>query len=338
MDDLAVRLVDAVRSDFPGHVEGTRPAHARGIGAQGYFRPTDTAGRNYCMAEHFTSPQVPVTVRFSNGTGLRSVPDIEPDVRAMAVKFHLSNGRQTDLIAITLPVFPARTVEDFLELCVAAEPMPVGQRSRWRTLLDLLALRQPPPAPALGQVVSAAPGLFRFAQLHPFAEAGLMAMQNAITPISYAQTAYHAVHAFLITAPDGTVRAVRFHWDPVAGVRPVTEADLPLPDDYLQRDLGDRLDRGVVEFVLRVQIGETGDDTSDPTKAWPWRRRLIEMGRVYLCALVEDQTKDCERLSFNPTRFVDGIAGSDDQILAARGLAYQASCQRRGGSGCPVVG
>ncbi|MDQ1568038.1 MAG: catalase [Actinomycetota bacterium] len=334
VDDLGNRLVDAVLRDFPGHVEGTRPAHSKGIGVRGYFQPTEVAG-DYCSAEHFRS-RVPVTVRFSNSTGLMSVPDGAPDVRGMAVKFHLSGGAETDLIAITVPVFPAGSVEDSLSFLAAAVPAPVRPVSPLRRLIRDLTLRLPLPTPAEGETTSSAMGVFRFGVSHPQAEAGVLALFGAITPTSYARAAYHAIHAFRITAADGTVRSVRFHWEPVAGVRPVAEEDRPLADDYLQGEIDERLTGGPIEFVLRIQVAEIGDDTSDPTKPWPWRRRLVDMGRLCLSALVEDQIADCERLSFNPTRLVDGIAASDDEVLAARGRAYQASWERRVGSGCPV--
>ena len=38
-------------------------------------------------------------------------------------------------------------------------------------------------------------------------------------PESYARASYHAVHTFMVTAPDGVRRPVRFSWQPVAGVR-----------------------------------------------------------------------------------------------------------------------
>jgi catalase len=332
VDDLGNRLVDALLRDFPGHVPGTRPVHSKGIGLSGHFQPSNVAAE-YCVAEHF-STRVPVTVRFSNSRGVLSAPDFAGDLRGMAVKFHLSGGVDTDLVALSLPVAPARTVSDFFAFFEAAVPAPVRPVSPFRALLGLLALRLPLPTPA--ETPSPDQGVFRFGMSHPVAVPALLAMTSAITPVSYARAAYHAVHAFRITGRDEMVRSVRFHWDPAAGVRPVSEEETRyLGYDYLQREIGKRLAQGPIEFALRMQVADIGDDTSDPTKPWPWRRPLVDMGTLSLRTLVEDQIT--ERLSFNPTRLVDGIACSDDEILKARGLAYQASWERRAGSGCPFA-
>lgn len=48
--------------------------HAVGIGATGYFVPSDVAA-DYTAAEHFSGGRVPVTVRFSNGSGSPTVRD-----------------------------------------------------------------------------------------------------------------------------------------------------------------------------------------------------------------------------------------------------------------------
>jgi catalase len=97
--------------------------------------------------------------------------------------------------------------------------------------------------------------------------------------------------------------------------------------DYLQDELKARLKRSAVEFVLRMQVGEQGDDTADPTRAWPVTRPRVVMGHLLLRALAPDTV--AEHLSFNPTRLVSGIAPSDDPILAVRDPVYQRSFARR---------
>ena len=330
MDDLGGRLADAFRSAFPDHVEGTRPAHAKGIGVLGCFQPSEVA-RNYCVAEPFVN-QVPVKVRFSNASG-SAAPDFDPDLRGMAVKFALSGGEEADLIAITTAVVPFRTVDDAFEFAAAVRPAPVRRASPVARLLDKLALRETPPEP--DSEVSNQQGLFWFGVTNPAVLAGLLATAGAITPASYARAAYHAVHAFRITGSDGTVRSVRFHWDPAAGVRPLGQEDV-VSDDYLAEELSRRLAEGPVEFSLRAQVADVGDDTSDPSRPWPLRRRFLDLGRLVLTELLE--ADDTEALSFNPTRLVDGIAASDDPILAARGLAYQSSAERRAKERCRFAG
>ncbi|MBO0732475.1 MAG: catalase, partial [Acidimicrobiaceae bacterium] len=123
MVDLADELIDDIVRDAPGHQPGTRPIHAPGVCVAGRFRGDPVAPR-YCRAEHLAGPWVPVTVRFSDGTGLAKAPATPPPVRGMAVKFHLDGGRETDLVAMSIPVFFARTVEGFKAFTEAARPVP----------------------------------------------------------------------------------------------------------------------------------------------------------------------------------------------------------------------
>jgi catalase len=338
MDDLGGRLVDASLRPFPDHVEGTRPAHAKGVGATGCFQPSEVALR-YCRAELFAH-EVPVTVRFSNASGTPA-PDHRADVRGMAVKFGLSgpgvgpldeHTEQADLIAITVPVVPFRTVDDFLAFSAAAVPAPVRPVPLVERVLAKLALREAPPAPV--EPMSVEQGLFWFGVTNPALLAGMLAVGTTITPVSYARATYHAVHAFRVTGSDGTVRFVRFHWDPAAGVRPLAQTDV-VPDDYLAAELHRRLTDGPVEFALRAQVADTGDDTTDPSRPWPLRRRFLDLGRLALTAPLDAAAT--EALSFNPTRLVDGIAASDDPILAARGQAYPVSFERRAKGPCPFA-
>jgi catalase len=333
VNDLGNRLVDAVLRDFPDHVAGTRPNHSWGIGVRGSFDPSPLA-TTYCTAELFKGRVNTVFVRFSNGTGSPGVPDFEPDLRGMAVKFCLSGDAVVDLIGINMPVIPFRTVDDFFGFTAAGVPRPVRRRSFLRKVEDLLTLRQSPPEP--DRPMSGEPGLFYFGVTHPVAASGLLALGAAATaPASYARVAYHTVHAFGLTGPDEVRRWVRFHWDPAAGVRPVGDSEV-LSDDYLRTELRQRLstDR-TIEFSLRMQIADVGDDPADPTRPWPLRRPLVDMGRLTLRQVLDDATT--EALSFNPARLVEGMAAcSDDEILRARGPAYEASCERRGGSGCPL--
>src|ERR1019366_7804345 len=97
--DLSQRLFDALVADYPDHEVGTRPVHTIGVGARGYFTPSNAA-RKYCVAEQFAGPSVPVTIRFSNGSGSPVEHDDALDVRGMAAKFHLASGTEADLVMI----------------------------------------------------------------------------------------------------------------------------------------------------------------------------------------------------------------------------------------------
>ena len=62
-----------------------------------------------------------MTVRWSNAGGNAAVPDPKPDIRGMAVKFHLPDGTVTDLLGQTSPRFPTDDPEEFVALTEASE-------------------------------------------------------------------------------------------------------------------------------------------------------------------------------------------------------------------------
>jgi len=316
-DDL---IADVLRAS-PDHQPGTRPIHAPGIAVTGVFQATDAAAR-YSIAQHFSGQAVQVTVRFSNGTGQPGVADADAElVRGMAIRFHLGTGSQrseTDMVCMTLPVFFVKTVDRFSEFARMATPVAGTPQPWWRMQLNKLALRSVPADPPPG-IVSAAAGLFDFARRYPPAAPAVVQAGLLSAPESYSTCSYHAVHAFVVTAGDGRSRAVRFHWEPVDGIR---AAAADTKGDYLQNELEDRLDQSAVEFVLRMQLGEQGDDTADPTRAWPVTRPRVVMGHLLLDTLAGSAA---EHLSFNPARLPPGIALSDDPILAARDPVYQRS-------------
>ena len=336
--DLSSRLVDAIISDFPDHAEGTRPVHTVGIGVTGYFQPADIAP-NFCAAEMFTGGKVPVTVRFSNGSGSPVEHDAAPDARGMATKFHLAEGREADLIMMTLPVFFVRSVKEFLKFTAASRPEVVPPETRWQKLVDQLELRTAAPVADPGSTTTGAAGLLRYASRHLRVRSSIVFMNTLVTPVSYTRAKYHAVHTFRAIDREGTVRYVRFAWEPVAGVRPVPADQVAsMAPDYLHTELRERLARQPARFVLRMHLAGQGEPIDDPTAIWDNTEPRLLMGELVLTDVVADQESGCERLSFNPARLVPGLECSDDPILAARRGAYEESCRRRGGNGCPIMG
>jgi catalase len=333
---MARRLVDAVIADFPDHRPGTRPAHTIGIGARGIFKASAIA-RDWCVAEHFRGHDVEATVRFSNSSGSPVQHDGWADARGMATRFHLAAGAATDLIAMTLREFFSATPEDFLDFAEAAVARPVLPPNPWRKIADMLRLLPPMPDPYPGQKTSAVAGTMAYANLHAASQLAAFDASFLGAPVSYARATYNAVHTFLITAPDGTYRYVRFFWQPVAGVE-MTDPSLPPVDDYLQDELRQRIAIWPVEFLLLMMVGEMGDPLFDPTQAWPLHRARVNMGTLALTEVPEDQQKWCEKLSFNPGRLTPGIAMTEDKILAARRDAYEVSRELRGGTACPFHG
>jgi catalase len=73
-----------------------------------------------------------------------------------------------------------------------------------RTILDPLMLRRPaPPLPkGVRRRAAARPGAF--ANSHDYCRGFVIAAANSQVPVSWARTAYHAVHTFMALGPDAT--------------------------------------------------------------------------------------------------------------------------------------
>jgi catalase len=328
---VAKKLVEAIIANLPAPVPGKRPVHTIGMGVKGEFVASDVA-RTYCIAEHFKGQPIPVSVRFSNGLGGPDRHDGWSDVRGMATRFHLPDGTASDLIATTLGEFFVRNVEDFFEFAEVAKLEPYRRRPWWRKLGDILQLKVPSRDPYPNETRNVDAGALRYANRHRFAQLGVFQVSLIGAPVSYARASYHAVHTFMVTAPDGVRCPVRFSWQPVAGVRKTNPKAVP-HEKYLFDELRDRLQRWPARFMLMMTIGEAGDALDDPTKPWPARRVRVAMGTLTLIKVSEDQEADGERISFNPCRLAPGIEVSNDPILEARLGAYEVSREMRGG--CP---
>ncbi|WP_171179268.1 catalase [Ruegeria sp. HKCCD8929] len=336
MDDtgIAQKLVEVLHR--PDGDLMKRPVHTIGISATGFFKPSPIA-RNFCVADHFREDKTKVIVRFSNGSGSATVRDGWSDVRGMATRFHLSDGTDTDLIAMTLPEFFSPTPEDFLDFALAAKPKPYKGESPWRKILNLLNLTLPKRDPYPGETISPDEGAIEFADQNAHAQLGVLQAATIGAPVSYVRAAYHAVHTFVITAPDNTRRWVRFSWQPIAGVLR-TDPSLPPVDDYLKQELEGRLAAEPARFSLMMVIGEVGDDFNNSARPWPPHRQRVMMGTLTLDAVPKDQEEQNEKLSFNPGLLTEGIEASDDPVLHIRREVYELSSEQRGATPCPFSG
>ena len=336
---LVQDIVEAL--DIPGGNTRRRPVHTVGIGATGYFKPSPVA-HDFCVAEHFQpkpeTQSVPVDVRFSNGMGVEAEHDGWSDVRGMAVRFHLTNGRSTDLVSMTLPVFFAPTPETFLDFARHARPKPCHRETPWQKIKDYLRLELPMPDPYPGQKDRPNEVATAFANEHVWAQPAVIDASSIGAPVSYVRATYHAVHTFVVTGQDKQKRWVRFTWAPIAGVLN-TDTRNPPEDKYLQKDLRKRLAKDRTErFSLIMQIGEAGDDFDNSTRQWPPHRKRVMMGTLTLEHVPDDQEAHSEKLSFNPWHLTPGIDPSGDPVLRIRKDVYAYSSNRRGGIPCPFSG
>ena len=289
------RVVDSMEAMSGGPHPGYRRSGARGVCLQGTFTPSGAAAA-WTSAAHLQDTPVPVVARFSNSEGDPLAPDNIPVARGLAVRFRLPGG-DTDLIGLSVPRFVAATPQEFVELTGVLRPDP---------------LTGVPDMAAVGAWVGAHPHL-----AEPIG-------QQPPIPAGYDTAAYWAIHAFIWVDQEGRRQPVRYRWEPEAGRIDLTaEEAAARTAHYLTEALRERLEQGAVAFTLRVQLGEEGDPTHDPTVLWPEERKELSAGVLVLTAPADDPG------GFDPTRLTAGVELSDDPVLAFRGRAYQESAHRR---------
>jgi catalase len=300
---VIAQLVETMRA-LAGSHPGFRPVHAKGIVCSGIFRGAPQA-RGVTRAPHLQGQTVPTIVRFSNSSGDPDVHDGLANARAMAVKFQLPDGKNTDVLALSIEGFPARTPEDFLAFLQAQLPDRVTGR----------------PAPD---------ALSRFLDSHPATRAFVERLMQKPVPASYGRASYYAEHAFRFTAADGTSRFGRYRWTPEAGEAYVTPDDASTRSaNFLREELESRLQTSPVVFRLFLQLAGANDPTDDPTILWPADRPLVELGRLEITGISPTSAADERRLVFDPTNLTDGIDLSADPFPLARSAAYSISYDHR---------
>src|SRR5437773_6287789 len=116
---LPEQTVDAFNGVFGVHPKA-RSNHAKGVLLEGTFTPSASAA-SVSKAAHLQKQKtpIPLTVRFSAGSGLPTVPDTAEMPRGMAVKFTLADGSQTDIVVLSFNGFPVATSEELRDFFLA---------------------------------------------------------------------------------------------------------------------------------------------------------------------------------------------------------------------------
>ncbi len=299
---LPVALVNALNTLAGGPHPGFRANHAKGVLVSGTFTPSKAAA-SLSKAAHFVKP-VPVLVRFSDTTGVPTIPDASPQAspHGMAIRFKLPDGGSTDIVSISANGFPVATPQEFLALLTAIS--------------------------GSGPAVPKPTPLEQFLGAHPAAAKFVSTPRPP--PQSFATLAFYGVNAFKLTNARGLSRFARYQILPVAGEHALTPEQAAKADpNYLMEELPKRIAAGAVRFRLLAQLARDGDSTDDPTAVWPSDRETVELGLISLTATEKDQAKEQKALLYNPLSLVPGIEASADPILAARPPAYAVSFAQR---------
>ena len=296
------QIVDTLNAVF-GAYPGYRAAHAKGVVCEGTFTPAEAAA-TLSRAAHFRSGTIPMTLRFSDGTGIPTIPDPDPnaDPRGLALRFHLPGGVETDIVSHSFNGFPVGTAEDFLAMFQAiAATRPDSAK--------------PTPIEA-------------FLGGHPRALAFVTTPKPA--PKSFATESYYAVNAFRFTNREGSSRFARYQIHPLEGEAHLSAAEAASkPANYLFDELSSRLERGPAKFKLVAQLAAAGDPIQDASVSWPADRPQVALGEITVTKRLADSDALQRKLIFDPIHLVDGIELSGDPLPAARSAIYSISYERR---------
>jgi catalase len=296
---LVGEIVDTFYKIYGTH-PGFRVNHAKGVVAEGSFVATPAAS-SLTRAPLFDGRKVPVTMRFSNDGGFPAVADGTPgNPKGVAVKFHMPDGADVDMVMLGIKFFPVATGEEFRDLLVAIS-------------------ESPPDAPKPTKIE-------QYAASHPRFPASF---GSAPTPDSFADQEYHGIDAFIFIDKAGHRQPVRYLLTPEKAVGLSVEEAAKKPADFLVDDIPQRLAKGPIVFHLKVQLAAPGDQTKDPSQPWPDDRKIVDLGVLTLDKPVADSLEAQKKLLFLPTHLADGIEISDDRLPVIRSEVYALAFARR---------
>jgi catalase len=277
---------------------GHRRNHAKGICFTGVFE-ANGAGSELSRAQVFAQGKYPVVGRFNLGTPDPNAEDAKERVRGLGLMISTPDGQEWRMALIDPPFFPVSTPEAFRANQIAS------------------ASKDPD-------------AMAKFAQAHPeFATFGGWA-ESAPWTGSYAEERYNSLNSFIFTDASGNDHAVRWSLAPAA--QPVAVAPEELAKrgpDFLETEIAERIKGGPLRWTLQVTVANVGDQTADPSIAWPQDRRSIDVGSLVVQQIEPERDGPCRDINFDPTVLPNGIRTSDDPFPAARSAAYRVSYDRR---------
>ncbi|MGH6817215.1 MAG: catalase [Methylovirgula sp.] len=218
----------------------------------------------------------------------------------MAIKYHLKDGGETDMVLNSLKFFPVADGAGFRDLLLAIAASPPSAPKP--TKLDL------------------------FFKSHPAAPAAL----GSAAPIdSFADEQYNGVDAFVFVDKSGKKQPIRYIMAPEKLVHIDPAEAAKKKPDYLIDELTARLGKGPVIFHLKAQLAAPGDSTKDPTQPWPADRKVVDLAVLTIDKVDPDSLAAQKKLLFLPGALLPGIEESDDPLIDVRDGAYVVSFGRR---------
>jgi catalase len=282
-----------------GPALGFRRNHAKGICFTGTFESNGAAAA-LSRAPMFAAGSFPATGRFNLATADPHAPDPSVPVRGIGLRIVGPDGSEWRSAMIDAPFFPVATPQAFYELLGAS------------------AHKDDPDA------------MKTFIAAHPEFGAFVAWVSHAPLTPSFAEDRFNSLNSFIFTNAQGEDHAVRWSLVPAAQAEALSANDLKnKPADFLEADIAERVRSAPQRWTMLVTVANPGDQTADPSKAWPDDRRTVDAGTLVVKEIEAEADGPCRDLNFDPTVLPNGMRVSDDPFPAARSAAYSVSFNRR---------
>ncbi|WP_188940810.1 catalase [Nakamurella endophytica] len=292
-----------------------RVVHARGAVAFGHFEATGQWGdepiERFTRAKLFSTAgkKTDVAIRFSTVIGGRDSSEAARDPRGFAVKFYTEDGNW-DLVGNNLAVFFIRDAIKFPDVIHSLKPDPITFRQEPARIFDFMS--QTPESMHM--------------LVNLFSPRGI--------PANYRTMQGFGVNTYKWVNAEGETHLVKYHFQPRAGVKSLTDADaanVQATDlGHASKDLYESIERGeypqwdlYVQMMSDEEHPELDFDPLDDTKVWPenvFEPKLV--GTLTLTSNVSDHHNQNEQIAFGTGVLVDGLDFSDDKMLVGRTFSY----------------
>jgi catalase len=282
-----------------GPALGYRRAHAKGICFTGTFE-SNGAAATLSRAPMFAAGSFPAMGRFNLATPDPHAPDLSVPVRGIGLRIVGPDGSEWRSAMLDAPFYPVATPQAFYAL--------LGASAR-----------------------KGDPGAMKsFIAAHPEFGAFVAWVSHALLTPSFAEDRFNSLNSFIFTNAQGEDHAVRWSLVPTTHAEALpADALKSMPRNFLETDITQRVRSAPQRWTLVVTVANAGDQTADPSKAWPDNRRTVDAGTLVVKETEAEADGPCRDLNFDPTVLPAGMRVSDDPFPAARSAAYSVSFNRR---------
>ena len=300
-----------------------RVVHAKGSGAHGVYKTTNSLS-DLCLSDIFQEgKECPVTVRFSTVGGESGSHDCARDPRGFSVKFRTDEGNW-DIVANNTPVFFLRDPAKFPHFIHTQKRDP----STHLTHAD--------DSTAFWDYLSQNPE-----SVHQV----MILMGDRGIPDGYRFMHGYYGHTVKLVNKSGEWVYCQFHMISQQGTKFLTQEEAgEKGPDYSQKDLYNAISSGdFPKWSLEVQTMTAKEaeelwekqkiNVFDLTHIWPHKQfPLRKVGEFTLNENASNYFAEIEQVAFNPSHLIPGIEPSADPVLQSRLFSYPDAHRHRIGT------